>query len=202
MEFLRSFLKHHFVGKTSGGITKCWLFSQALQVGAFLVPCHTLRHLPFCVGKEEWETWESVLIFKSSFKKQRTLLCFIWFCLFDRRVNYSEHWRKWDCHKNKLHADVNWNPPLSYSWSPFKWEKKLLPNEVATCRNDFCIWKSEILPLMFSCRVLFFFKKALILWDLALWELQLYEFCTLFVSPLNMLKELKKYVLYKFTYTS
>ena len=39
--------------------------------------------------------------------KRRTLLCFIWFCLFDRRVNYSEHWRKWDCHKNKLHADEN-----------------------------------------------------------------------------------------------
>ena len=135
-------------------------------------------------GKEEWETRESGLIFKSSFKKQRTLLCFIWFCLFDRRVNYSEHWRKWDCHKNKLHADENWNPPLSYSWSPFKQQKKLLPNEVATSRNDFCIRKSETLPQIFSWG---FFKKALILCDLALWELQLYEFCTSLVSPLNML---------------
>lgn len=119
--------------------------------------------------------------------KQGTLLCFIWFCLFDRRVNCSEHWRKWDCHKNKLHADEKWNPPLSYSWSPFKQPKKLqLPNEVATSRNDFCIQKSETLPLMFSCGVSFF-KKGLILWDLPLWELQLYEFCTSFVSSLDML---------------
>ena len=67
MEFLCSFLKRHFVGKTSSSVTKCWLFSQALQVGAFLLPCYTPRHLPFCVGKEEWETenkawfWNQVL---------------------------------------------------------------------------------------------------------------------------------------------
>ena len=187
MEFLHSFLKRHFLGKTSGGSTKCWLFSQALQVGAFLLP-HTLRHLPFCVGKEEWETWESGLIFKSSFKKQRTLLCFIWFCLFDRRVNYSEHWRKWDCHKNKLHADDNWNPPLSYSWSHFKEQKKLLPNELVA-GMIFVYRRVKLSHWCFHPGFFFFFKKALLLWDLPLWELQLYEFCTSLVSPLNMLKE-------------
>ena len=112
--------------------------------------------LAFLCGQGGMGDWEWGLIFKSSFKKQRTFLCFIWFCLFDRRVNYSEHWRKWDCHKNKLHADENWNPPLSYSWSPFKQQKKLLPNEVATSRNDFWIWKSVFMQVF----LFFFFQES------------------------------------------
>ena len=32
MEFLRSFLRCHLAGETSGHIAKCWLFSQATKV--------------------------------------------------------------------------------------------------------------------------------------------------------------------------
>ena len=38
-EFLHSFLRHHFLGETSGGITKCQLFSHAIKSPQLLCSC-------------------------------------------------------------------------------------------------------------------------------------------------------------------
>ena len=44
--FLHSFLRRHFVGKTSVGVAKCWLFSQAILRVHLLLRCILLASSP------------------------------------------------------------------------------------------------------------------------------------------------------------
>ena len=51
MEFLRSFLRRHFAVETSGGVTKCRLFSQAQGAGKRAIPPTIGLLLPDSLGK-------------------------------------------------------------------------------------------------------------------------------------------------------